>query len=138
MWPTSSSALLTGRALDVYSRLSDVAAADYDTLKEALLKRYDLTESGFRNRFRKSKPEKGESSEQFATRLSNYLNRWIALSGISADFNSLCHLLIKEQFIDSCSVELAIHLKDISNNNLTILHMRRPCSTPVCKSLVYC
>ena len=43
-WATSLSALLTGRALEVYSRLSDRDAVNYDRLKETLLSRYDLTE----------------------------------------------------------------------------------------------
>ena len=68
-WAVSLSALLTGRALDVYSRLPEETAGDYDRLKEALLKRYDLTEDGYRRRFRDGKPEKGESSEQFISRL---------------------------------------------------------------------
>ena len=38
-WPLSLSALLTGKSLDVYCRLSATAATDYDQLKEALLKR---------------------------------------------------------------------------------------------------
>ena len=37
-WAISLSALLTGKALDVYSRMSDDAAIDYDQLKTALLK----------------------------------------------------------------------------------------------------
>ena len=74
-WATSLSALLTGKALDVYSRMSETAAVDYRGLKEALLKRYNLTEDGFRVRFRDSKPEDGESPEQFITRLKRYLIR---------------------------------------------------------------
>ena len=38
-WSTSLSALLTCRALDVYSRLSETAAVNYAQLKEALLKK---------------------------------------------------------------------------------------------------
>ncbi|CAB4010692.1 Hypothetical predicted protein [Paramuricea clavata] len=48
VWATSLSTLLTGKALDVYSRMSETAAVDYKELKEALLKRCDLTENGFR------------------------------------------------------------------------------------------
>ena len=36
-WATCLSALLTGRALEVYSRLSEDHAVDYDQLKKALL-----------------------------------------------------------------------------------------------------
>ena len=74
-WSTSLSALLTGKALNVYSRLSETAAVNYKQLKEALLKRYELTENGFRKRFRGGKPEDGESPEQFVTWLNRYLTR---------------------------------------------------------------
>jgi len=46
---------------------------DYDKLKAALLKRYQLTADGFRKRFRSSYPKQGESPVQFITRLENYL-----------------------------------------------------------------
>ena len=46
------SALLKGRAIDVYDRLSVDDAADYEKLKEALLKNFDMTERGFRKKFR--------------------------------------------------------------------------------------
>ena len=72
-WSTSLSALLTGRALDVYSKLSETAAVNYTHLKEALLKRCEYTENGFRIRFRDGKQEEEESPEQFITRLRRYL-----------------------------------------------------------------
>ena len=67
--------LLIGKALDVYPRLSDVAAVDYDQLKEALLKRYNLTEDRCRTKFRSIKPEMGESAEQLLVRLRNYSSK---------------------------------------------------------------
>ena len=48
VWAAYLSALLKGRALDVYDRLSTEDAADYDKLKDALLKNFDMTERGFR------------------------------------------------------------------------------------------
>jgi len=49
-WASNLSALLTGKALD--DRLSDTDAVQYHQLKEALLKRYNLTEDDFRIKFR--------------------------------------------------------------------------------------
>ena len=46
------SALLTGRAMDVYARMSDDDAKDYNKLKKAVLTRYNFTEDGCRKRFR--------------------------------------------------------------------------------------
>ena len=54
------SALLKGRALDVYDRLSTKDAADYE-LKDALLKNSDMTERGFSRILRYSTPESSET-----------------------------------------------------------------------------
>ena len=55
------SALLKEHALDVYDRLPFDDAADYEKLKEALLKNFDMTERGFRKKFRYEKPEKAKN-----------------------------------------------------------------------------
>ena len=44
--------LLQGKALDVYQRLADDEVDDYDVLKAQLLKRFRLTEGGYRKRFK--------------------------------------------------------------------------------------
>ena len=44
IWAAYLSALLKGRALEVYDRLSVAVAADYEKLKDALLKNFDMTE----------------------------------------------------------------------------------------------
>ena len=111
-WASKLSALLSGRALEVYSRLSEEAAQDYDRVKLALMKRYDLTEDGYRRKFRASKPEVDESPEQFIVRLDRYLLRWLELSNTDRSFEGLKDLIVKEQFIDSCPKELAIHLRE--------------------------
>ena len=45
-WAPALSTLLSGKALEVYSQMSVAAATDYRQLREAILKRYDLTEDG--------------------------------------------------------------------------------------------
>src|SRR5260221_5750377 len=51
LWANFLAALLKGKSLDVYSRLAVDAAQDYDHVKEALLKRFELTEAGFKSQF---------------------------------------------------------------------------------------
>ena len=72
VWAAYLSALLKGRAQDVYERLSTEDAADYDKLKDALLKNFDMTERGFRKKFRYSRPERSETFIQFSSRLCSY------------------------------------------------------------------
>jgi len=89
------SALLSGRALDVYSRLVEEAAVDYDQVKLALVKKYDLTEDGYCRKFRVSKPESDGSPDQFIVRLAKYLMRWIELSKTTESFEGLRDLIVK-------------------------------------------
>jgi len=110
-WAVYLSALLKGKALDVYSRLPVKDAQDYDVLKDALLKRFNLTEEGFKQKFRSVRPESGEAPTQFIARLENYLMRWIDLANIDKEFDGLLSLTVKEQYLESCSVQLAIFLR---------------------------
>ena len=112
IWATQLSALLSGRALEVYSRLSQEDAMEYDVLKVALLKRYSFTEEGYRQRFREAKPANHESPSQFIVRLRNFFNKWVELSNSEATYEGVVSLMIYEQFINSCPKELAIHLKE--------------------------
>ena len=45
-WAPALNTLSSGKALEVYSQMSDAAATDYRQLREALFGRYDLTEDG--------------------------------------------------------------------------------------------
>lgn len=60
-WGSHLSALLTGKALDVFARLPPASALNYDKLKETLYKRFEMTEDGFRKKFRTSKPDGSET-----------------------------------------------------------------------------
>ena len=82
------------------------------------MKTYDLTEDGYRRKFRLSKPESDDSPDQFIIRLTKYLMRWIELSKTTESFEGLRDLIVKEQFINSCPKELAVHLRERAPENL--------------------
>jgi len=50
-WALYLSALLKGKSVECYSRLAEAEARDYNKLKAALLRRFDLTAEGFRRKF---------------------------------------------------------------------------------------
>ena len=64
-WAVCLSPLLTGKGLQVYASMPAATVTDYDQLKEALLKRYELTSEGFRKKFREGKPDVGETSSLY-------------------------------------------------------------------------
>ena len=110
-WATNLSALLRGKALDVYALLPIEQSLDYNVLKTSLLKRYDLTEDGFKRRFRSSRPDPGETFVQFSVRLSSYMTRWIAMSNSTNTFEGLFDLILRDQFLHVCSQDLTVFLK---------------------------
>ena len=97
-------------------------ASDYDKLKKALLTRYNYTEDGYRKRFREATPETEETPDQFVIRLKNYLSKWLELSGSSPqNFDALVDLIMKEQFINACSEDLAMYLLERGPKDLVEL-----------------
>ena len=111
-WAVYLSVLLKGHALDVFSRLPVKDAQDYDVLKDALLKRFNLTEEGFKQKFKTAKPETNEAPAQFIARLESYLMRWIELANVEKDFEGIRNLVIKEQYLETCSLQLAVFLSE--------------------------
>ncbi|XP_072022506.1 uncharacterized protein [Amphiura filiformis] len=115
-WALNLSALLHGKGLDTYARLAPTDT--YDVLKSELLKAYQMTEDGFRSKFRSAKAEQTESAPQFATRLENYLIRWVELAAVTKNFAGLSDLLIREQFVAGCNKDMALFLKERKPKNV--------------------
>ncbi|GFR63511.1 Pol polyprotein [Elysia marginata] len=114
-WSSSLCALLTGRALDCYGRLSSEQAQDYEKVKQALMKREDLAEDGYRRKFRSCKPAEGESPDMFIVLIVTYLDRWIELSRTEKSHEKLKDLkdfIVREQFMDACPENLATSLRE--------------------------
>ena len=117
-WATQLSPLLTGKAVEVYNRLSPEEAMDYERLKVALLERYDFTERGYREKFREARPEGHESPSQFIFRLKNYFTKWVELAEVEQTFVGVVDLVVREQFTSSCSKDLSIWLKQSNPKTL--------------------
>ena len=111
-WAVYLSALLKGKALDVYARLPLEQSQDYGKLKEALLQRYALTEEGYKQRFYESKPERGEAPQQFITRLESYFERWIELAKVEKRYDGVRDLMVKERFLAICHKPLELFLRE--------------------------
>ena len=120
-WALALSSLLTGKALEVYSRLPVERASVYSDLKSALLHRYQLTEEGYRMKFRNAKLDMGETFSQFSDRLEGYLNRWVELGEATATYDGLSDLLLREQIISVFGRDLALYLKERKPS--TVQHM---------------
>ena len=113
------SALLEGTALEVYHRLPTSDANNYEIVKAALLKKYSLTGDDYRNKLFSSRANTSENASQFFARLEHFLNQWICLSKIDLSFDALRDLLLGEQFLHSCSRELAVFIRERTPSNIS-------------------
>jgi len=59
-----------------------------------------------------ARAEVGEAPTQFVARLENYLMRWIDLVNVEKDFDGLMSLIVREQYLESCPVQLTIFLRE--------------------------
>ena len=63
-----------------------------------------------------------DTPDQFVISLKNYLAKWLELSGSSpANFDALVDLIVKEQFINACSEDLAMYLLERGPKDLVEL-----------------
>ena len=104
------SRLLSGKALDVCSRLPVSMAHDYVTLKKALLECYQLTSNDFKATFFTARLNEKETAAQFMERLKHSLNSWITLSKVDKTYESLFDMFAQNQFLHGCTSELRVFI----------------------------
>ena len=81
-------------------------------MKEALLKNFGMTERGYRTKFRVDMPKKSETFIHYGSRLRSYLNKWlISIANVEKSYKALCDFMARDQFLESRSRELCVHLK---------------------------
>ena len=110
-WSFQLARFLQGHALDVYQRMTDEDVGDYDLLKNSLLKRFRLTEGGYRKKFKSVRIEVGETAEQFVDRLKKYLTKWREMAGFEATYEGLQNMILRDQFFITCDKPLQTFLK---------------------------
>ena len=80
-------------------------------LGRTVLKRYELTEEGFKRKYKKCRPENGETFQQFTTRMKSYFTRWIDMASIEKSYEGLQDLILREQLTFICNRDLELFLE---------------------------
>ena len=76
VWSTQLAGLLTGKAMAAYASMSQEDSGDYEIMKRAILRRYNVTEETHRQRFRKERRSHEESYREWADRLRDHFTKW--------------------------------------------------------------
>src|SRR6218665_441697 len=111
LWVLALIKSLKGQALEVHERMKAEDAQDYEKLKVELLKRFRLTEGGYRKIFKKAVREKDETAMQFGERIAGYLNKWLQMAGFEENYAGLRALIVRDQFFVKCDDETRCFIK---------------------------
>ena len=68
--------VLTGKAQEVYLSLSMENSANYEKIKSAVLKAYELVPQAYRQRFRSWEKRTGQNYVEFSRDITNHFKRW--------------------------------------------------------------
>ena len=95
-WVTHLVPLLSAKALKAYTGLSEAASKDYTTVKETILKYFNIGITTYRNRFKAAKMKENESAQEFSTRLSDLFTK---LSSACSNMDELRQLILVDKFV---------------------------------------
>ena len=106
-WATQLAGLLTGKAMAAYAALTPEDTLLYDKVKEGILRRYEISEETYRQRFRQDRKKGEESYREYADRLRDHFRRWVASQEIPLE-----ELVSIEQFLLSVPDDLRVWLRE--------------------------
>ena len=112
MWVLNLAPLLTGKAQSAYASMDMDKAREYQSVKEAILKRYDIHEETYRQRFRKAVKKDEESYAELGVRLTDMFNKWTGADKETRTKKEICEVIIMEQLTECMPTGLRIWLKE--------------------------
>ena len=100
---------LTGRAQKAFAAMGEVEASDYDVLKTAILKRYNINEETYRRQLRASAKQSGESYRELATRVMDLMCKWTTERRTREE---VLEQLAVEQLLESMPEDVRIWIRE--------------------------
>ena len=110
-WTILIQTVLTGKGALVYSNLAVEESKDYDLVKRTILAAYELTAEGYRQQFRKLQKHPDKTYVEFANDKCRAFMKWIN-SCLVKDFDTLCNLMVLEEFKRCIPVDIRLYIED--------------------------
>ena len=97
-WPKESwtmllQSVLVGKAREIFSQLSVEDSANFDTVKELILKGYELVPEAYRQKFRNLTKPSSKTFIEFAQEKAQLFDRWCTSENINNKYDSLRELI---------------------------------------------
>ena len=116
-WPKESwvlllQSVLVGKAQETYGSLSVEQSSNYEHVKEAILKAYELVPEAYRQKFRNYLKYDSKTHVEFAREKENLFSRWCHSKEIGQDFKKLKQMVLLEEFKDKVRPDIRSHLDE--------------------------
>ena len=110
IWTTLLQCKFTGKAQDVLAPLSLEDGLDYDLVKTAVLRAYELVPETYRQKFRNHRKVSSQTYVEFAREKSTLFDKWCSASKATA-YDTLRELVLLEEF-GKCVPERVVYLNE--------------------------
>lgn len=108
----------TGKAREVYSALPLHDCEDYEKVKQAILKAYELVPEAYRQKFRNARKTNEQTHVEFAQLKEQMLDRWLTSKEVNKNFDQLRQLMLIEEFKWCIHPDIRTHLNESKVNDL--------------------
>ena len=89
---------MIGKALEIYTQLGVEQTHHYETVKELILKGYELVPEAYRQKFRNCKKDSNQTHVEFARNKEQLFDRWCCYKKIDQNYDKLRQPMLVEEF----------------------------------------
>ena len=97
-WTLLLQSVLIGKAREIYTQLGVEQSHHYETVKELILKGYELVPEAYRQKFRNCKKDSNQTHVEFARNKEQLFDRWCCSKKIGQNYDKLRQLVLVEEF----------------------------------------
>ena len=109
-WVLLLQSVLVGKVQEIYGSLSVEQSSNYEHVKEAILKAYELVHEAYRQKFRNYLKYDSKTHIEFAREKENLFNRWCHSKEVGQDFENLKQMVLLKEFKDKVRPDIRSHL----------------------------
>ena len=111
-WSMLLQTVLTGKAQRAYATLPTESCADYELVKAAIHKSFELVPEIYRQKFRMHRKKENQSYVEFLRDNENAIEKWCDSKRIGGDVEKLRQLILAEEFLNCVPEEIRAHLSE--------------------------
>ena len=97
-WTLLLQSVLIGKARESYTQLGVEQSHHYETVKELILKGYELVPEAYRQKFRNCKKDSNQTHVEFTRSKEQLFDRWCCSKKIDQNYDKLRQLILVEEF----------------------------------------